>query len=240
MRLHGLRLGFRGHCLQSLDWLRAQLAGLHLVSPSDDAEVDVLFSFRLGKQLKGRRDFHLLYQGSRLCARSHQLDPLITSLRQELTLLLGLTSPGHLVLRGAVLQSGSQATTLLLGPALGGASTLLAEVARRGVRCGDPGYVLLRRRRAELQWLTGERAPLAGILYLSYRRHSRFTPRQLAPGAAALTIFGQAPGAALQAAMILEEAAHLAGRLPCWQATRGEASRHAASLVQFLRAQSLG
>ena len=232
-------MGLRASGEEAGQWLERQLADLDCEAAPREAEVDILFSFRMGGVSANRRDFHLLYQGSRLAARGHDLTTIATTLRQELNLLVGLSSPGHFVLRAGVLQL-AQRSILVLSPPQGGISTLIEDLRKRGLTCKDEGHVLLRRRQARLHslWRNEPECPeLGAAFWLPYRRAGRFRPKLQPPGASALRLFAQAPGAALQASMILAESAWLASRIPCWDSARPEAGRAAPQLINFLERQ---
>lgn len=217
-----MSLGFRSDCLEGWHFLQNVLEPLRL-EPCEGPQVDVLFSYRVGRQRERTRDFHLLYQGSRLAARSHHERDIQRSLEHELHLLAGLSSSRHFLVRGAAVIVQDQAL-LILGPEGSGVSTLTKSLVRHGAQPFSDGYVLLQRRVARLETLDGQTSyPVAGILSCRYRRGHRFRPQRLSPGAVALEIFGQAPGAALQAQMILSEGAELARRCPAWKGDRPDA-----------------
>lgn len=217
-----MSLGFRSDCLEGWHLLQNALEPLAL-QPCQGPEVDVLFSYRVGRQRERTRDFHLLYQGSRLAARGHHDNDIQRSLQHELHLLAGLSSTRHFLVRGAAVLVNEQAL-LILGPQGSGVSTMAESLVRHGSQPFSDGYLLLQRRLARLETLDGQFSyPVAGILSCRYRRGHCFRPQPLTGGALALEIFGLAPGAALQAQMILSEGAELARRCPAWKGDRPDA-----------------
>lgn len=233
VHLHGLRIGFRVDRDSGLVGLR-KLLGSSAALPGDEAEVDLLYSYRVGGRRGRRQDYHLLYQGSRPLARSLHWADLIEPLRRDVSAALGLNSPDFVSLLGTAV-SHRQRGVLILGPLGSGRSTLAESLCQQGAQPMDDSIVLLDRQAGLLRpvWSQTPACPVSTVVVTEYRENRNFRPRRLAPARAALELFARAPGASLQPGLVLPVLARLCQQVPVLKGVRGEAGQTAQRLLRL-------
>jgi hypothetical protein len=222
--------------------------------------VDHLFSLRIGPQQPGsrRKNFHLLYGGFTLLARSLDLDEVLRVLESRMHLYLGEFASNRVFVHAGVV--GWQGRAILLpGPSGSGKSTLVAELLRAGASYYSDEYAVLdlrglvhpfprkltlrcanrgRSRRCTPEDF-GSRAgeeplPVGLVAFTNYRAGSCWRPKTLTPGQSILALLEHTLSARIDhegALRVLQQAVAQALLL---KGARGEGDDTAAGLLGAL------
>lgn len=252
---YGLRFGLRANDPTAL----AQAVS-HLPSgwrPAPAGEVDILYSLRLApiSQRKGRRDFHLLFCGSALLARSPEFAPLLPVLEKHAELLTALRAQDCLFVHaGAV---GWQGRAILIpGRTMTGKTTLVHALARAGATYYSDEFAVLDREgrvhpypvplsirgpdgrpgiKTPIESLGGQAGiaplPVGLVVVTRYQPRARWRPRELTPAQALLALMDNTVAAQRepQYTMPILRLAVLGARTI--QSKRGEAEKVAPALL---------
>jgi hypothetical protein len=139
---YGLRFGLRSNTPAALTKAAASLPLGWQSTPTD--EVDILYSLRLApaSERQGRRNYHLLYCGSALLARTLELPPLLTAFAKHAELLTAFRAQDCLFVHAGVV--GWQGWAILIpGRSMTGKTTLVkALVEARATYYSDEFAVL--------------------------------------------------------------------------------------------------
>ncbi|MBN1219227.1 MAG: hypothetical protein JXM69_09895 [Anaerolineae bacterium] len=177
-------------------------------------EVDILYSLRLAptSQRKGQRNYHLLYCGSALLARSLELPPLLTTLEQHAELLTAFRASDCLFVHAGVV--GWQGRAILIpGRSMTGKTTLVKALIEAGAAYYSDEFAVLDKegfvrpysrplsirghngqpiRKTPVESLGGqtgvEPLPVGLVVVTDYQPEAAWRPRQLTPGQALLAL----------------------------------------------------
>jgi hypothetical protein len=209
---YGLRFGLRSNDPAAL----AQAAP-HLPlgwQPAPAGAVDILYSLRLAPPThqKGRRNYHLLYCGSALIARSLELPPLLIAFERHAELLTAFRAQDCLFVHAGVV--GWQGQTILIpGRSMSGKTTLVKALVEAGATYYSDEFAVLDKagwvhpypvplslrgphgqpgRKTPVESLGGqagvEPLPVGLILVTTYQPEAVWRPRRLTPGQALLAL----------------------------------------------------
>jgi len=234
VKLHGLTIGFRVDRPAGLPRLR-QLLAASPAQPSEQEEVDLLYSYKVGGRRGRQRDYHLLYQGARPLGRSLHWDELVAPLRLDVASALGLNSQEFISLLGCAVAYQNQGL-LILGPLGSGRTTLAETLCQQGAQPIDDPIILLDRSQGLLRsvWSQTPPCPVAAVLVTEFRPAGHFRPRRLAPGPATLELFARAPAATLQPRAVMPGLARLSRQSPLFKGARGEAGEAARRWLELV------
>lgn len=215
---YGLRFGLRSNNPAALEQVAPRLPLGWQATPTgdtDDAvEVDILYSLRLAapSKRKGQRNYHLLYCGSALLARTLELPQLFDTLARHAELLTAfLASDCLFVHAGAV---GWQGQAILIpGRSFAGKTTLVKAMVEAGATYYSDEFAVLDKegrvhpyprplsirgnngqpgREITAEELGGqigvEPLPVGLIVVTEYHPEAMWQPRQLTPGQALLAL----------------------------------------------------
>ncbi len=224
---YGLRFGLRANHPAALEQAAPRLPLGWQATPTgdtDDAvEVDILYSLRLAapSKRKGQRNYHLLYCGSALLARTLELPQLFNTLARHAELLTAfLASDCLFVHAGAVAVGWQRQAILIPGRSFAGKTTLVKALVEAGaVYYSDEFAVLDKEGRVhpyprplsirgnngqpgreitaeELGGQIGvEPLPVGLIVVTEYHPEAVWQPRKLTPGQALLALMDNAVAA---------------------------------------------
>jgi hypothetical protein len=174
--------------------------------------VDHLFSLRVGGTAVRARNFHLLYGGFTLHARSHNLEEVLRALEAQIDLYVGEFAANRVFVHAGVV--GWRGRALLLpGASRAGKSTLVAALLRAGATYYSDDFAVLDgrglvwpyARRLSLRAADGARAwrcapeefgghtgkqplPVGLVAVMHYRPDAVWRPRPLTAGQAVLAL----------------------------------------------------
>lgn len=235
VKLYGLTIGFRVDRAAGLGRLR-QLLSASPAQPSEQEEVDLLYSYKVGGRRGRQQDFHLLYQGARPLGRSLRWTDLVAPLRLDVSSALGLNSQEFISLHGCAVAHQNQGL-LILGPLGSGRTTLAQSLCQQGAQAIDDPVILLDRSQGLLRsvWSHTPPCPVAAVLVTEYRPEGRFRPRRLAPGPATLELFARAPAATLQPRAVMPGLARISRQSLLFKGPRGEAGEAARRCLEWVQ-----
>jgi hypothetical protein len=177
-------------------------------------EVDILYSLRLAPptQRQGQRNYHLLYCGSALLARTLELSPLLAAFEKHTELLTAFRASNCLFVHAGVVGWQGQAI-LIPGRSMTGKTTLVKALVEAGAvyysdefavldkegqihpyprplsirgNNGQPGREITAE---ELGGQTGvEPLPVRLVVVTEYQPEAAWRPRKLTPGQALLAL----------------------------------------------------
>lgn len=188
--------------------------GWQAASTSDTGPVDILYSLWLApaSQQPGRRNYHLLYCGSALLARSLELPPLLTAFEQHAELLTAFRAQDSLFVHAGVV--GWQGRAILIpGRSMTGKTTLVKALVEAGATYYSDEFAVLDKtgqvhpyprplslrgpnglpgRKTPVESLGGqagvEPLPVGWVLVTEYQPEAGWRPRKLTPGHALLAL----------------------------------------------------
>jgi hypothetical protein len=256
---YGMRIGIRVNDASILDQVREYLPPGW--KPAASPVVKYLYSLRLGtgRSLRpGIRQYNLLYSGVSRIARSEELQPVLDRLESDLQLLVAAWCQRRVFVHAGVV--GWRGKALLLpGRSFAGKTTLVSELLRAGATYYSDEYAVLDAqgrvhpyarplslRNAEgkhdqrcgpeaLGGRAGVKPLPVGLVALSeYHEGSRWRPRLLSPGQAALALLANTVPARTQPEAALTAIQQVVSRAPVLKGRRGEASETAARMLQTL------
>lgn len=224
---YGLRFGLRSNNPAALEQAAPRLPLGWQVTPTDDTddavEVDILYSLRLAhsapsagqappSQRKGQRNYHLLYCGSALLARTLELPQLFDTLARHAELLTAFLASDCLFVHAGVVGWQKQAI-LIPGRSFAGKTTLVKALVEAGATYYSDEFAVLDKdgrvhpyprplsirgnngqpgREITAEELGGqigvEPLPVGMIVVTEYHPEAIWQPRQLTPGQALLAL----------------------------------------------------
>jgi hypothetical protein len=252
---YGLRIGVRVNRPEVPEWVGDCLPPGW--KPGRPPYVDHLFSLKVGGATarSSVRQFHLLYGGLTLLARTMDLDQMREVLENELQLLVAELAQDRVFVHAGVVAWDGQAI-LLPGRSLSGKSTLTAALLRAGATYYSDEFAVLDRRgfvhpfarrmvlreeengrrRRYVAEEFGSRAgieplPVGLVAVTRYRPGSRWRPRTLTPGRAVLALLRHAVPAQSRPEASMSTLRQVALRARTLEGLRGEAEETAARLL---------
>jgi hypothetical protein len=256
-RSYGLRIGIRVSQPGFLETLSDTLPPVW--DPAASPVVDSLYSLRLADSgaRPGTRQYHLLYAGAGLLARTTDLREVLRVLNAHLYDSIAALAPRHVFVRaGAVGWRGE--AILLPGRGASGKTRLVAALVRAGATYYSDEYAVLDARgrvhpyprplpldeepggRPEKGGVTssgsgiGRRSLPVGLIVLTrYQCGTQWRPRLLSPGQALLALLENAVSVRLRPDLALSALRHVASQAPALRGRRGEAEE----IVAFLRSR---
>ena len=224
-------------------------------------EVDILYSLRLAppSQRKGQRNYHLLYCGSALLARTLELAPLLTALEDHAKLLTAYRAQNCLFVHaGAV---GWQGRGILIpGRSMTGKTTLVKALVEAGATYYSDEFAVLDKagrvhpyplplsvrgkdgqpaRKTPVEALGGragvEALPVGLVVVTHYQPRARWRPQTLSPAQAMLALMDNTVAARREPQYtmpILRQAVMGAQTI---HSKRGEAKRVAPALLRQIQ-----
>lgn len=257
-RAYGLLIGVRASDSAVLGDLRARLP--FGSTPSEESEVDYLYSIRVGgkSERKGTRQFHVLYSDAAQLGRTLDWGLLLDAFEKDLELFVGERAHARVFVHAGVV-TWKRRALLLPGKSLAGKSTLVAELVRSGATyfsdefavLDEAGLVHPFRRPLSLRE-NGEPgadkysldvvlnspptdpAPVTSVLVTTYREGARFRPRLVSPGIACLELLQHALAARTQPELVLPVLQTVTEGARIYKTLRGQASEVAQAVLALV------
>jgi hypothetical protein len=222
--------------------------------------VDHLFSLRIGQDRPGSRvkNYHLLYGGFTLLARSRNLDEVLRALESRMHLYVGELASNRVFVHAGVVGWQGQAI-LLPGVSGSGKSTLVAELLRAGADYYSDEFAVLDNhglvhpfaRRLSLRAANGNPArrcgpenfgsrtgasplPIGLVAFTQYRAGASWRPKPLTQGQAILALLEHTLPARIDPEGSLRTLQKAIGQALLLKGARGECDDAAAGLLGAL------
>jgi len=254
---YGLRFGLRSNNAAVLTQVAPHLPlGWQ---PTSTDEVDILYSLRVAppSQCQGQRNYHLLFCGSALLARSLEFSPLLTAFEKHAELLTALRAQDCLFVHaGAVGWLGR--AILIPGRTMTGKTTLVRALVQAGATYYSDEFAVLDKTgrvhpypvplsirgpngqpgvKTSVESLGGQAGikplPVGLVVVTHYQPKARWRPRTLTPAQALLALMDNTVAAQREPQYtmpILRQAVMSARTI---QSKRGEAEKVAFALLRL-------
>jgi hypothetical protein len=259
---YGLRFGLRANDPAALEQAAPHLPLGWQPTPTD--EVDILYSLHMGppSQHQGRRNYHLLYCGSALIARSLEFSPLLTAFAKHAELLTAFRAQDCLFVHAGVVGWQGQAI-VIPGRSFAGKTTLVKALVEAGAIYYSDEFAVLDKQgrvhpyplplslrgenghsagKTPVETLGGkigvEPLPVGLVIVTKYQPGATWRPRQLTPGQALLALMDNTVAARRDPAHSMPILKQVGTGAVALKSKRGEADEVASTLLARKRLNS--
>jgi hypothetical protein len=239
---YGVRIGVRVSDPQLLARVAACLPPAWRPAPA--RTVERLYSLVAGGQglRPGVRRFNLLYANAERIARAAELDDVLGKLETDLRLYVAAAARQMLFVQAGVVGFDNQAV-VILGRALTGRTTLVAELVRAGAEYYSDDYAVVDwrgrvhpyPRPLDVKGKVGVKPlPVAMVVLSRFRPGARWRPRRLSSGHAVLEVLANTLSARRHPALALARLNKAITHARVFKGVRGEARETARLILESL------